>query len=113
MGINTVYNDRSRIGLDSAAIHKTKTINKQQTPKRHPFLRTVMYVTIRHLISPAPPLSIIQRRPATLRRTLDNTSTVSESRAKEDIRVREQDLLERHDDELRTAEARADVLRVR
>ena len=63
------------------------------------------------------PFSIIQRRRATLRRTLHNTSTVSESRAKEDVGVGEEALLERDDDELRTAETRAeersDVLRVR
>ena len=63
------------------------------------------------------PVSIIQRRRATLRRTLNDTSTVSESRAKEDVGVGEEALLERHDDELRTAETRAeeraDVLRVR
>lgn len=62
-------------------------------------------------------ISIIQRRRATLRRTLNNTSTVSESRAKEDVGVGEEALLERDDDELRTAETRAeeraDVLRVR
>ena len=63
------------------------------------------------------PFGIIQRRRATLRRTLNDTGAVSESRAKEDVGVGEEALLERDDDELRTAETRAeeraDVLRVR
>ena len=59
----------------------------------------------------------IQRAGTTLRRALDNTCPIAEARAEEYVRVREQALLERDDDELRAAEARAEeganVLRVR
>jgi len=44
---------------------------------------------------------------AALRRTLDYARAVAEARAEEDVRVGEEALFERDDDELRTAEARA------
>ena len=59
----------------------------------------------------------IQRRVAALRGALDYARAIPESRPEEDVRIREQALLERDDDELRAAEPRpeerADVLRVR
>ena len=60
---------------------------------------------------------MIQVRRAALRGTLDDASAVAKAGAKEDIRISEEALLERDDDELGAAEAcaeeRADVLRVR
>lgn len=52
-----------------------------------------------------------------MRGALDDGSSVSEARPEEHVRVREEALLERDDDELRALEARSeqlpDVLRVR
>ena len=60
---------------------------------------------------------IIQRRIAALRSSFDDAGAIAESRAEKDVRVREEALFERDDDELRPAEPRAeqlaDVLRVR
>ena len=54
---------------------------------------------------------------AALRSSFDDASAVAESRAEKDVRVREEALFERDDDELRPAEPcaeqLADVLRVR
>ena len=59
----------------------------------------------------------VRRRCGAVRSALDDGRAVAEARAEEDVRVREEALLERHDDELRALEARAeelpDVLRVR
>ena len=48
----------------------------------------------------------IQRRVAALRGALDYARAIPESRAEQDVRVREQALLERDDDELRAPEPR-------
>jgi len=60
---------------------------------------------------------ITQRRTATLRRSFGDASSVAESRAEMDVRIPEESLFERDDDELHAAEPcaaeRADVLHVR
>jgi hypothetical protein len=70
-----------------------------------------------HRILPLALPMTIQRRVAALRGALDYAHAIPESRPEEDVRIREQALLERDDDELRAAEPRpeerADVLRVR
>lgn len=77
--------------------------------------------------SPSPPggrsvlvalvLILVQHGRGPMRGALDDRRPVAEARAEEHVRVREEALLERDDDELRALEARAeelaDVLRVR
>ena len=60
---------------------------------------------------------ITQRRTATLRRPFGDASSVAESCAEKDVRIPEESLFERDDNELHAAEPcaeeRADVLHVR
>jgi hypothetical protein len=62
-------------------------------------------------------LGVVYRAPASLRRSLHNTSAVPEPRPEQDVRVREQALFQTDHNELRSLEAvleqLPDVLRVR